>query len=258
MNKKLIRLTEGDLHRIVKESVNRVLNEIGDTPKGQLALGAVAGRANVRGNRNTEIAASNKAWDNSASGKVRGTHYDSGYELGKDMERDKQQKQYIASRLKEDVIKESVKRVLSELDWKTYANAANKANQRKDSRYNKFFSQAADEFNKEYGYSDEDGYVEYDGMNLRAKNNDYPSHSLMRRYDYDPETGEYSNPYNYDDGRAMGLDSFMGDRYPRYKNPSLKKFFDNLEQEKAYKRASDEMDKYKLGKSKYVKGQGWQ
>ena len=27
MNKKLIRLTEGDLHRIVKESVNRVLNE---------------------------------------------------------------------------------------------------------------------------------------------------------------------------------------------------------------------------------------
>ena len=27
MNKKLIRLTESDLHRIVKESVNRVLNE---------------------------------------------------------------------------------------------------------------------------------------------------------------------------------------------------------------------------------------
>ena len=28
MNKKLIRLTEGDLHRIVKESVNRVLKEM--------------------------------------------------------------------------------------------------------------------------------------------------------------------------------------------------------------------------------------
>lgn len=27
MNKKLIRLTESDLHRIVKESVNRMLNE---------------------------------------------------------------------------------------------------------------------------------------------------------------------------------------------------------------------------------------
>ena len=31
MNKKLIRLTESDLHRIVKESVNRVLNEVLDT-----------------------------------------------------------------------------------------------------------------------------------------------------------------------------------------------------------------------------------
>ena len=30
MNKKLIRLTEGDLHRIVKESVNRILRENDD------------------------------------------------------------------------------------------------------------------------------------------------------------------------------------------------------------------------------------
>ena len=33
MNKKLIRLTESDLHRIVKESVNRVLSEAQYTPK---------------------------------------------------------------------------------------------------------------------------------------------------------------------------------------------------------------------------------
>ena len=44
MNKKLIRLTESDLHRIVKESVNRVLNEIGDTPRGQYMLGRLQGR----------------------------------------------------------------------------------------------------------------------------------------------------------------------------------------------------------------------
>ena len=30
MNKKIVRLTESDLHRIVKESVDRVLNEISD------------------------------------------------------------------------------------------------------------------------------------------------------------------------------------------------------------------------------------
>ena len=33
MNKKLIRLTESDLHRIVKETANRVLNEISDATK---------------------------------------------------------------------------------------------------------------------------------------------------------------------------------------------------------------------------------
>ena len=31
--KQKIRLTEGDLHKIIKESVNRILNEIGDTKK---------------------------------------------------------------------------------------------------------------------------------------------------------------------------------------------------------------------------------
>ncbi len=48
MEKKLIRLTESDLHRIVKESVERILNEIGDTPKGQRALGALAQRHALR------------------------------------------------------------------------------------------------------------------------------------------------------------------------------------------------------------------
>lgn len=39
MNKKLIRLTESDLHRIVKESVNKIINEIGDTYDGYKMLG---------------------------------------------------------------------------------------------------------------------------------------------------------------------------------------------------------------------------
>lgn len=43
--KQVIRLTEGDLRNIIKESVTTVLNEIGGTPEGQFALGAVRGRA---------------------------------------------------------------------------------------------------------------------------------------------------------------------------------------------------------------------
>lgn len=42
MNK--IKLTEQDLHNIVKESVKRILNEIGDSDKGIYALNAVKGR----------------------------------------------------------------------------------------------------------------------------------------------------------------------------------------------------------------------
>ena len=46
--KQIIKLTEQDLHRIVNESVRRVLNEIGDTERGQYALGAVAARNDSR------------------------------------------------------------------------------------------------------------------------------------------------------------------------------------------------------------------
>ena len=46
--KQRIHLTEGQLNRIIKESVKNILNEIGDTPKGQFALGAVRGRALAR------------------------------------------------------------------------------------------------------------------------------------------------------------------------------------------------------------------
>lgn len=46
--KQRIHLTEGQLNKIIKESVKNILNEIGDTPKGQFALGAVRGRASAR------------------------------------------------------------------------------------------------------------------------------------------------------------------------------------------------------------------
>lgn len=42
--KKLIRLTESDLHRIVNRSVRKCINEIGDTPRGQYALGKLTSK----------------------------------------------------------------------------------------------------------------------------------------------------------------------------------------------------------------------
>ena len=42
--KKIIKLTESDLHKIVENTVNRVLNEVGDTHKGQKKLGKLFAR----------------------------------------------------------------------------------------------------------------------------------------------------------------------------------------------------------------------
>lgn len=41
-------ITEQDLQQIVTEAVNRIINEIGDTPRGQYMLGKVGGRAAKR------------------------------------------------------------------------------------------------------------------------------------------------------------------------------------------------------------------
>ncbi len=60
--KKVIKLTEEDLHNIIKESVNKVLNEIGDTARGQYMLGRLQGRQmnqgqmdNARNTRNYSL-----------------------------------------------------------------------------------------------------------------------------------------------------------------------------------------------------------
>ena len=51
MNKKIVRLTESDLHKIVRESTHKMLNEIGDSSDGQYILGRTAERASQRADR---------------------------------------------------------------------------------------------------------------------------------------------------------------------------------------------------------------
>lgn len=50
MNKKLIKLTEADLHRIIRESVDKILNEYGNSNTGQYMLGALAAKKRMQGN----------------------------------------------------------------------------------------------------------------------------------------------------------------------------------------------------------------
>ena len=125
MNKKLIRLTESDLHRIVKESVHKIINEIGDTEKGQDALGQVHGRAIARAAklgdkggasrklRNTASDAAHKAYSEAEKNKLFagiGSSFDNGIDKG-----------YHKAKANESrinrVVKESVDKILSESDY---------------------------------------------------------------------------------------------------------------------------------------------
>ena len=155
------------------------------------------------------------------------------------------------------IIKESVNNILSELDWKTYQNARHKADERGGyDRSLKFGDAAQKEFNNKYGTEDVRGDIYLNRVSAESDSN--PSHTLERMYNYDGK-GNFSNPYNYDSTKAFGLmDKYDEEgRYKRVKNPSLKRFFNNPKQEKAYKTASKEMDDYVMGNYKYQKGKGW-
>ena len=52
-NKKVIRLTESDLHLMIEEAVKEPLNEIGDTFRGQYMMGRASARAKDVGDEDT-------------------------------------------------------------------------------------------------------------------------------------------------------------------------------------------------------------
>ena len=136
MNRKpLIRLTESGLHKIVKESVQNIINEIGDTPRGQRALGAVAARSIHRMHNALDDDQPEEAayWDNVANDAARIGHnnvnpdwdeeteyFDDGVDYWYDNLR-----QYESKNVKKDlirltegdlhnIVKESVNRIVKE------------------------------------------------------------------------------------------------------------------------------------------------
>lgn len=63
-----IRLTESDLHKLIKSCVDEALNEIGDTQRGQYALGCVAARNDLnmrKSYKNGDYASAQKYSNNS-------------------------------------------------------------------------------------------------------------------------------------------------------------------------------------------------
>lgn len=84
MRKNKIRLTESQLHRIIKESVKSVLNEIGDTNRGQYMLGRLRNRQSNQGSKFARNTHYNDAGD--AAYKANGNDYSNAYKQGYDDE----------------------------------------------------------------------------------------------------------------------------------------------------------------------------
>lgn len=80
--KQRIRLTESDLHRIIKESVKRVMNEAGDTKRGQYMLGRLKNRQSNGGGKFARGINYNDAGDYAykANGNSYSDDYQQGYE----------------------------------------------------------------------------------------------------------------------------------------------------------------------------------
>lgn len=115
-----IKLTESDLHKIVKECARRALNEIGDTPKGQYMLGRTAERARRRDDGATCSLARNKAhWARQGNDKLHRAHEVNG-ELDQSWYQEVGAKPTYAemyesiNRTIKKAVNESINRVLSE------------------------------------------------------------------------------------------------------------------------------------------------
>lgn len=166
------------------------------------------------------------------------------------------------------MVKESVNKILSELDWKTYANAEKKArgtmgdadywrekgvkgfdairnaaHQRE--RAKEFGDAAKNAFNRDFGYQKGEHF--YD--------DDYQRVGMGGDFGYTDEFAPHAAGWKHDG--VASLKRFPHGVYTSERTPE--EFFgDNLDAIQAYNKAKNEVGNYKKGKYNYEKGKGWQ
>lgn len=234
--KKLVRLTEGDLHRIVKKSVQRIVSEASATPNGF-----------------KHLFGTNK----------------------RDRDFPLEQPNRMSEGQLHQIVKESVRQMLSELDWKTYANAAKKRQaqgnwQSADSLRN----QMVNSFNNKYATSDNE-YNNYNGIStnksasFQMDNGSMGDQGALKfRSQIRQSNGEI--PQSINRNYRTGLERDMYNQLPSQgqwhgqhgmtdadKNTKQQPTWSSKVRDKAMQGVYD-VDRYHNGQSKYVKGKGWQ
>ena len=262
MNKKFIRLTESDLHKIVKESAKRIMKEV--------ALKGKSGKTySLHGN-------DEESWDimTNLRQNQKGGHGVTQYNTSRNAKnaeemdaknhpnrRSLNNANRVKASLKRTsdaskdimaanepklsrIVKESVNRVLTELDWKTYANAARKrALQGADDKVIGDLDAAANKGLEKYDIGSEQPLYGYkNAPRLKTTKQDSWGNKFARQELKMPEHERYSDNYSaYDHG--TGFDGTA--------DISLSKIGGNRD-------ARKDIGDYFRGNSKYIKGQGWQ
>lgn len=157
-----------------------------------------------------------------------------------------------------NIITESVKNIISELDWKTYANAARKASQQAGTRYDKgndkersyrFANAASDAFNKEFGY----GYYAspHRGDGSRGPRGNAEIYSDIEQTYRGPRIrlNQTKNTTS-----SLGLHGYKDYEDGEFDSTDL---HDNNELEMRWDAANAEMENYRMGRYDYTKGKGW-
>lgn len=169
-------------------------------------------------------------------------------------------------------LNESVRSVLSELDWKTYANASKKRdawvkdhpNHRanKWNRFHDFENAATDSFNRQYGLKNQYDNGAYGGevgtINLNPWDDKYQV-TGSRNHDFgdgDPH-GLRHNVYHM--GKRYGKDGGYGRTrmWDVAHETTPEEFYGNDELGKKFRAAEKDAEDYESGKSHYVSGKGW-
>ena len=166
------------------------------------------------------------------------------------------------------VIKESVKKVISELDWKTYANAANKSLERGNTSYwkdkgenpnsaigkavdargraQRFGNAAKNAFNRDYGY--QNGEIWDDDFSDVRLGGDFDASEEFGPHVVGRKDKGYGNPAKFERG--------WDDNKMRHSTPE--DFFgDNVDAAQSYRNADAELRNYYKGNYRYSKGDGW-
>lgn len=153
------------------------------------------------------------------------------------------------------LISESIKKILSELDWKTYQNAANK--DRNPKRAKEFSDMARDRFNDQYEYEDDKGnMVKMDPLSP----SDFYSHNRLLV----STTPEKPSPYA---GKKINISSPSTNNHnsnefiAKYPDGSYtiedKPFTSDKRHARKIQKAYDDFESYRNNKSEYKKGSGW-